>query len=238
MKRIAVAVFAVLLLPVAGKAQTAEERPLRTISVAGTVEVQTAPDQIVWWVGLTHLDKDLFAAKRRNELRLKALLVVREKLGLEEGDIETGPLSIRREYQRDERGNRGDFKYFVVSRSVTIRQRDLKRFDEFLDAICGPGDAEVEFRFESSRIHQVRADTRLKALRAAKEKAAAMAAVVGAKLGKVVTVNEYLQGESSRAIFSNAAYFESRPPVDVATGTFVPGSIPVQVTVYATFELE
>ena len=36
----------------------------------------------------------------------------------------------------------------------------------------------------------------------------------------------------------DSAFVESTPPVDVASDKFVPGAIKVQVTVYATFELE
>ncbi len=97
--------------------------------------------------------------------------------------METGHVSIRREYERGQYGYRGAFRHFVVSRSVTVRQRDLERFDEYLDALVSCAEMEVDFSFESSRIHAVRAETRLKAVMAARDKAAAMAGIVGAKLG-------------------------------------------------------
>ena len=45
--------------------------------------------------------------------------------------------------------------------------------------------------YESSRIQDIRVEARLKALRAAKEKAAAMVEALGAKLGRVLTINEH-----------------------------------------------
>jgi len=219
-------------------ALAAEEKPVRSISVSGTAQVRTAPDHIVWGISLTDNDKDLSAAKKRSDEKVKAVLGLRKKLEVGEEDIETGPIYVRREYERDLHGNPGNFKYFVVSRSVTIRQRDLKRFDEFLESLVSSAEMEVSFNFGSERILDIRAETRLKALKLAKDKAAAMAAVVGAKLGPVLTINEHLQNEGWRSYASNASYTVSRPDADVATGTFAPGAMTEQVTVYATFALE
>ena len=217
-----------------------EEKPIRSISVTGTIETKTAPDQIVWRISLTDTDMDMRKAKALNDERIKSVVALRQKLGVGEGDFETGSVSIRRDYERDQMGRRGEFKGFIVSRSVTIRQRDLKRFDEFLDSLVSSTEMEVSFSFESSRIQEVRAETRLRALQAAKDKAAAMADVVGAKLGRVLTINEHAPGYGGQNPLSNSSYNygQSTPSVDLATDKFVPGAIPVQVSVYTTFELE
>jgi len=104
---------------------------------------------------------------------------------------------------------------------------------------------EVNFGLESSRIHELRAETRLKAVRIAKEKAAAMVGEVGAKLGKIRTLDEYKRPElppygGFGGAASNVAYFDAASALapDVSTGTFAPGAIEVRVTVYATFEIE
>jgi uncharacterized protein len=230
---------AIGLLFMLGTGAAAEEQRLqRSISVSGTVETQTAPDQIVWRIHLTDTDKDLLKAKRANDDKVKAVVALREKLGIAVGDLEADHVSISREYERDQHGYQGQFKHFLVSRSVTIRQRDLKRFDEFLDTLVSTGEMEVNFSFESSHVHQVRAETRLKALKMAKDKATAMAESVGAKLGRVLTINERAKDGGWQNGLSNGAFVESAPPVDVASDKFVPGAIKVQVTVYATFELE
>jgi uncharacterized protein YggE len=218
------------------------DMPVRSISVSGTVETKTAPDQVVWRIDLTDADEDMREAKARNDEKVASVLALREKLGIEEGEIETGHVSIRRERSRDEQGNRSGSEHYVVHRSVTIRQRDLKRFDEFLDALVSSAEMEVNFSFESSRFHEIRAETRLKALRAAKDKAEAMAQVVGAKLGRALTIEENsVSDRSPRGWVTNNSVSvapPSSPSVDVATDRFIPGAIDVRETVYATFELE
>lgn len=217
-----------------------DEPPVRSISVTGTVETKIAPDQILWSVSLTDNHKDMREAKAASDERVKAVVALRKKLGVNEGDFETGTVSIRREYEHDDRGRRGAFKHFVVSRSVTIRQRDLKRFDEFLDALVASTEMEVGFSYESSRMHDVRAETRLKALAQARDKAKKMADVAGAKLGRVLTIDEHARSGGWQNPMSNAqfSYYQSTPTTDVATDRFVPGAITVKVTVYATFQLE
>jgi uncharacterized protein YggE len=213
----------------------------RTVSVAGTAVTQVVPDIIVWHISTSDFDKNLQVAKNASDEKLKSILKLREELGVKPEDVQTGYLSIEKEYERDQHGNRGAFKHFVVRRSVTLKQRDLKRFDEFLSKLVGSAEIEASFGFESSRQYEARAETRLKALRLAREKAEAMTRELGAKLGKVLTIDEYKPQQQTGmwAAQSNGGFFDtSRPVDDLISGTFAPGSIEVRVTVEAVFEIE
>jgi len=233
----AVGVSLSLVFAFGGIAFAEENGTLRTISVTGTVETRVAPDHIVWSIDLRDADPDIGAAKQASDEKTEAIVGLRDQLGIEEGDIETGHVRIDREYNRDERGNRTDFKGFVVTRNITIRQRDLKRFDEYLDALVSSADIEVNFRLATSEIQEVRAATRLDALRMAKKKAADMAEVVGAKLGPALTIRER-SNSSIEYDGSNGTTTISEPSIELATARFVPGALTVKVSVDATFELE
>lgn len=231
-------IVALSLVFASGGILRAAEDAVRSISVSGTVATKVAPDQIVWRINLTDTNKDLHVAKAANDESVKAVLALRDKLGIAAGDLETGQVRIEREYERGERGERGAFKHFAVRRSITIRQRELNRFDEYLSSLVASTDMEVDFAFESSKIHDVRAETRLKALKVAQEKAHAMAGVVGAELGKVLTINEHREDRGFGSPWSNSVSIQSLPAADSASDTFVPGAISVSVTVYAVFEIE
>lgn len=215
---------------------------VRMVSVTGTVETKVAPDMVVWRISFSDADPALKAAKDASDANVKAILGLRRKLDIADGDLQTSTINIRKEYHEDERGRRQGFKQFRVYRSVTIRQHDLERLDEFIDAFVASADMEVSFSYQYSKIHETRAETRLKALKIARDKAEALAEVGGAKLGKVLTINEH--GGSSRGNFhsqlSNNSYISlpRDPGTDVASSTFVPGAIDVKMTIYATFELE
>ena len=221
----------------AGSVWAGDPETVRTIQVSGTVETATAPDQVLWTITLSDFDKDLPRAKAANDEKVKSVVALRRQFGIEEGDLVTGHLAIAREYEHNQHGCQGNFKHFQVSRTVTIRQRDLRRFDELLDALVASAEMEVSFSFESSHIHAVRAETRLKALEAAKSKAEAMAAVVGARVGRAISIREHAENAPWGAFASNLAVVHDALPADVATERFVPGAITVRLTVYATFEL-
>ena len=245
MKSIAIAVLSILaLMPLVSAEKRSEESP-RTISVSGTAETKMAPDMVIWRIELSDENKILSEAKKQNDEKIESVLSLRKKLGVGEGDVETGSVRVSREYEHDERGNRGAFRGFSVRRSVTIRERDLKKFDEFLDSLVLSAEMEVSFNFESSKLQDVRADTRLKAVRIAREKAAAMAEAAGAKLGKVLTIDErppqprgWLESSGGGFGAANGIFVSSTPSADLTTDRFVPGALSVQITVYTTFELE
>lgn len=213
---------------------------VRTISVTGTTVTRSAPDVINWHISTTDHDKDLVRAKQLSDANMKKILALREQLEINPGDLQTGHLNIQKIYNRDERGHSTSFRHFQVTRQVTIKQRDLGRFDEYLTALVGSAELEASFSFESTSIHELRQETRLKAITIAKEKAEAMTAALGVKLGRVLTIEEHLPQSSMQSLTSNSARIHGGEnlPVDVATGTFVPGSIDTKISVHVTFEIE
>ena len=235
----------VLVMGVVASAYAAGE-PVRTVSVSGTAVTRTVPDIIAWHVSIEETDKVLVDAKNRSDEKMKSVLKLIQNLDVKPEDVQTGRLRINREYDRDERGNREEFKYFKIYRNVTFKQRDLERFDEFLTKVVGAADIEANFNFESSKQHEFRAETRLKALKVAKEKAASMCRVLDAKLGKVLTIDEHPRtgpdpwgGGMQGQFMSNVVYSRGEEPeIDVTSGTLAPGAIQIKVTVYATFEIE
>ena len=118
-----------------------------------------------------------------------------------------------------------------------------------IDSTCtevnvASAEMSVSFNYASSKKHEVRAETRLKALQAAKNKAQDMAEVVDAKLGKALVINEHPQGGLSGGFGSNGfvsnremANFSISSFADLASDKFIPGAITVKMTVYVTFEL-
>lgn len=233
---LALALFVLSIAPLA--AADSEPQP-RTISVTGTAVTQTVPDLISWDISVSDFDKDLARAKDSNGAKLKALLALAPELGFKPEDVQTGQLSITRVYNHDERGAQTDFKHFAVVRSISLKQRDLSRFDEVLTKLVSKADIETRFTFASSREQELRAETRLKAVRAAKEKAEAMIKELGAALGRVQSVSEVSAAPFQAAPASNIVYAEpAKPNADQISGTLAPGSIPITVSVNVSFQIQ
>jgi len=244
MKRIPV-LCASLIVALTGFSAEKNIANCRTISVSGTAVTRASPDVVLWSLEVSDSDKDMAAAKRRNDLRINALLNLRKELGLKEGDLETGEVSIRREYQQDQQGRPGEFKHYTIRRSMVVRQHDLAEFDRFLEKFVATAQPELYFEFQSSRMQQLRAETRLKALQAAREKAADLAKVVGAKLGEAVKVDEHVPilfsgfgGGGGGGVGGVTIGSDPGLQSDLPGGTFLPGPMDVRVTIYAAFELK
>lgn len=227
-------VFACAATP--GNPDTSRER---TISVTGTAVTHTVPDIVVWHVTTASANRDLVRAKEDSDSQMKAILGTAVELGVDTGDLQTGYLSVEKEYEHDHYGNTGAFKHFRVTRHITIKERDTGRFDEFLTELIKSADMEVRYTLESSRIHEVRAETRLKSVAIAKEKAQAMAAELNASLGEVLLVDERVNSGYGSWMANNGAWDDGGDAhaIDATAGTFAPGSIEVRVSVGTTFEL-
>jgi len=232
------ATISLAVLSVCGAFAAEEEIP--RISVTGTAVTRTIPDEALWHITISEFDQTPLPPKDRSDEKLRAILSLAKKLEVAPEDIQSGSLSIRREYNRDEHGRQTTFKHFAVSRRVTLKQRDLTRFDEFAAKLLTAGDMEVSFNLQSSKVHELRAETRLEAMRLAKQKADAMCREVGATTGRALRIEEHRdRNRGFDALSNNGFIVDSGGPeaADLTQGTFAPGAIEVRITVYVDFEI-
>lgn len=247
-KAICTVIIAVVfcLFPISSNAEEIQ----RTVTTTGTITTRVSPDVIVWHIGIKDTDKSVLVnAKKRNDEKVRRVLKLIRSLEVSPEDLQTGTLDVRREYEYDSRGRNPEFKEFVIERGITFKQRNLIRFDEFFDKLIGAGDIEASFSFESTRFHELRKETRLKAVRTAKEKAKAMCREAGAKLGKPITISEVPQNAPSYASRNTHGYYSSlsnnissasintEAEIDTTIGSFAPGAIEIKVSVHAVFEI-
>lgn len=210
----------------------------RHVSVTGTTVARAQPDTVVWSVTVRRTDRDLAQAQADCDEGVKKVLALRGQLKIKPQDVQTGYLSVQKVYDRDQAGNQTSFRHFEVLRTVTLRQQDTTRFDEILAQLIGADDVEVSYHLESSDYHKLRAQTRLEAVKAAREKAQAMTELLGGKLGRVLRIAEPQESWGSTFV-SNTAYAAPRQAEpDEAPGTFAPGSIEVRVSIEVDFEIE
>jgi uncharacterized protein YggE len=222
-------------------AASAEETTLtaRHVSVTGTSLARAQPDTVVWQITIRRTNRDLAKAQAECDESVKKVLALRADLKLKPEEAQTGYLSIQKIFDRDQAGNVTSFRHFEVVRMVTLRQRDTSRFDQVLAQLVAAADVEVSYHLESSEYHALRAQTRLEAVKVAREKAAAMTELLGAKLGRVLRIAEPQESWSSHSYLSNAAFAAPRQAEpDESPGTFAPGSIEIRVSIEVIFEIE
>jgi uncharacterized protein YggE len=220
---------------------SAEEDKLspRHVSVTGTAIARAQPDVVVWNITVRRTNRELAKAQADCEEMVKKVLALRGQLKIKPQDAQTGYLSVHKVYDRDQAGNQTSFRHFEVVRNVTLRQQDTTRFDEVLGQLMDTADVEVSHHLESSDYHKLRAQTRLEAVKAAREKAAAMTELLNAKLGRVLRIAEPKENYSPYSGVSNTAYFAPRQAEpDEAPGSFAPGSIEIRVSIDVDFEID
>jgi uncharacterized protein YggE len=212
----------------------------RHVSVTGTTVARAQPDIVVWNVSVLRTNRELAKALAECDVTVKQVLTLRNDLKLKPEEVQTGYLSIQKIYDRDNHGNQTSFRHFSVTRSITLRQRDTSRFDEILTKLSEAADVEVSYHLESSEYHAIRAETRLKAVKVAREKAQAMAELLGAKLGRALKISEPTETwGGGHSLGNNSAFVSPRQAEpDSAPGTFAPGAIEIRVSIEVVFEIE
>src|SRR5258706_1679344 len=185
MNRKMISLFGASLLLVASvalcTAQECSPRP-RLISVAGTSEVNVAPDQVVLSLGVESRDKDLSIAKSQNDARIKKLFGLARAAAVEPKDIETSTLQMGAEYSEEKVPK---FLGYEVSQTTIVTLRDLSKYESLMTKVLEAGTNRVNgINFGVRDDRKYRDEARSKAIRAAKEKAVAMAADLGQTVGK------------------------------------------------------
>jgi uncharacterized protein YggE len=217
------------------------EDATRSVKVTGTAVAKVKPDMVVWTVNVTNTDPNLKVARETNDEGVRKILKLRGELGIDAKDVQTGNLRIRKVFDRDRSGNQGAFRHYSFQRTIVLRQRDTAKFDDVLQNLTGTENVEISYSLESADFHKVRRETRLRAVKVAKEKASEMTTLLGAKLGHVLTIDESSPGRDPwrGSPTSNAAFYSGAPaqPDDIE-GTFAPGSIEIRVSVNIRFAIE
>jgi hypothetical protein len=211
----------------------------RHVSVTGTTIARAQPDTVAWHVSIRRTNRELAKAQQACDEGVEKVLALRGQLKLKAQDVQTGFLSVHKVFDRDQAGNQTSFRHFEVVRQVTLRQKDTTRFDDVLSQLMETSDVEVSYHLESSDYHKLRAQTRLEAVKAARDKAAAMTELLGAKLGRVLRIAEPKESWGSAYTMSNSAFAAPRQAEpDEAPGTFAPGAIEIRVSIEVDFEIE
>jgi len=185
------------------------------ITVVGQAEDWLDPDVALWQITFRHNGYELKDLKSKNDAEFAKVLKIADRLGVAQKDIVTGRISVKKNYKRDKSGNIKEFSHFTLFRKMEVAQHDLNRFDQFLNQLLIEGDLDVELRYDSTLIEKVKADLKLKAVKDARQKAVAMAQVLGALVGNPLIISEYpiTTGYGARESFArqSGVIMQARP---------------------------
>ena len=216
------------------------------LTVTGDAEIKVAPDRVVISVGVESRGPQLTAAKSRNDSAIAAILAVTVKEQVAAADVQTDFIEISPVYQsRDSAESRENYlvDYYRVNKTVAITLRDVTRFERLLTAILNAGANRVYgVDFQTSELRKYRDPARDMAVKAAMEKAQAMAAAAGLRVDKPESISAYNQGGGpsygrGRANMNMVQNVSSAGGDSELGGTIAPGRISVNASVTLTFRL-
>jgi len=161
----------------------------RTITISGEGKVVATPDLAVINLGYLVEKKNVTDAQKDNTDKINALIKNLKDLGIQAKDIKTTNYNVYPQY--DYADGKQILRGYQVSQNVEVKVRDSEKISTVLDLVGSLGLNQVgglTFQIDEPEIYQQEA--RIKALANAKEKAKDLAAVMGVKLGKIISFNE------------------------------------------------
>ena len=121
---------------------------------------------------------------------------------------------------------------------MEITLMDISKYEQLMTKLLEAGVnrlSSIDFGIRETR--KLRDEARLKAIRAAKEKAAAMAAELGQTLGKPAEISEQ-SGWNAFQATANSSGYSNNPSFEAEESTVAPGEVTIRASVRVSFQLE
>lgn len=168
-----------------------EDAPRLVVSGLGSVDV--APDMAVISIGAEVQNQSARTAMADVGDRLQAMLQRLSVLGVDEADVQTQHIFVRRIDEYDSRGKLilGERAVFEASSALSVRLRDLDRLGDVLDGLMEDGGNMLRgFRLTVQDSAPHVDEARRRAVVEAKRKAQLYADAAGVELGRLIELRE------------------------------------------------
>lgn len=230
---------AVLLVLLAAANAFAEDKPEpRLVTVAGEAEVNVAPDEVVFDLTVSTFNKELRVAKSQTDERLKNLIALAKRYGVADADTQTDYINLTPHYRGNNEAR--TLLGYSVRKDLVLTLRDVTRAEGLLSEILAGDVTRINsVSFRSSQMRKYRDQARDMAMRAAREKASALAGSVGQKIGKAYSIEEDAptpRSYASQNLTANAIGYDDSG--SASEGTLALGLIKISARVTVKFELE
>ncbi len=247
MKKLLLLLATIAAAPLAFAQQQAPQPPL--VSTSGTAEIKVAPDLADLQFEVEVRGPDLTAARKQQGDRAAKVLAAIRALGVPEADLQAANISITPNFTESRRdyAETAKVRFFSVSQVVAVTLRDVKKVPDAIAAGVGAGATEARLgALRTSQLRKHRDAARANAIKAAREKAAALAGELGVKIGKPYQIFEAMSYPSwggNNLSLSNTTQVQGtvvqQDDGEAASGSaFAPGMISISATVHVSFLLE
>lgn len=211
------------------------------ITVNGTARKEVVPDRLQWSLRVENSGLDLAKVAEEHTKRVEALLELLRSKGLSGKDVQTSQMEFSEKtvYRNHTPVKEG----YIASTNVAFRLDDLGQYKPlWLRLAQVEGVSVVSASFDHSKRVELNKETRMLALRLAKDKAEVMAAALGSSVGEPLAITEDLsvsEGWGGSRVEMNNRVVQAQPEVQggEGDGVLAPGTIPILIRVRVTFRL-
>ena len=239
MKTLLMLLAAVLAAPTIVSAQQPGVLP-PLVSTSGTAEIRVVPDLADLSFGVEVRHTDLKEARKQQAERASKVLAVIRAAGVVEKDLQASQVEIQPSYT-DHREETETVQFYSVSQQITCTLHDVSKVTDVTAAVVTAGATSVESAsLRTSELRKYRDEARAKAIKAAKEKAIALATELGSVVGKPYAITEATSTDwrGSQGMFNALGQGGNSEPEEGAASTFAPGTISIEATINVSFLLQ
>lgn len=214
---------------------------LPTVTTSGSAQVRVVPDLADLCFEVEIRGGDLAAARKEQAERSAKVLTALRGAGVTEAELQSSPVGITADYT-DRRQETETVRFYRVSQTVCATLHDLKTVPDVTAAAVAAGATGVQGAgFRTSQLRKHRDKARVQAIRAAKEKATALANELGTKVGAPYTIiegaNNDWRASTANRVNAQVSSLSGDGVGEEGTPAFAPGTISVNANVTVTFVL-
>ncbi|WP_089318436.1 SIMPL domain-containing protein [Pontibacter ummariensis] len=211
-------ILPLLLFLIAFSSQAQQQLMPPHVRVTGVGEVKVPPTEVVVNLGVETREKTLDAARRASDKAAASIINYLKKQGVDAKDIQTSYVTLQPVYNGGEYG-RTTPDFYLAQKSMTVVLKKLNKYDEILAGLYEVGANRVDgVRFQVADLEKYKAEARQRAVADAMQKATSLTSELGAKVGRVYSINENTYNDGPRpmyktAMMESAAYDANGPTI-------------------------
>ena len=215
----------------------------RFVTTKGEATVEIPPDFVKIEMSLFSIGNELRSLKDDIDTRTYAVLAAAAKAGIAGPDIESGGVSVSREYETD-RNDNDVLRGYRVNRTIAVKLRNISGYEQFAqDLIEAKVDEINEVEVDLNNPAELNRRALIAATRNAREEAGAIASELSIQLGMPLEVSENAlwvgkelreRAGNLEEIMVTAQRLSAAPAVRLV---FQPHAIEAKATVWARFEI-
>ena len=231
-----------MALLTAASLSRADNTPPPLVTTTGNSEVKVVPDLADLRFEIELRNTNLKTALAQEAEKMSQLVAALKAAGIGERDLQTSQVTINPVYQQ-ENGTYAEtakIAFFSVSQTVGCTLRDIQKITAITTRAIDAGANRVSgVTLRTSKLRQYRDQARVMAVKAAKEKALALAGELGSKVGKPHSITEQSSEIPTLLLGNSFAQNAAAAPGDSGSNSaFEPGTISISATVTVAFVLE